>query len=273
MSEAKGEGAGQERAAMSEGERLGRFDLHVHTTMSDGGLPLDEVIEVARQRGVVIGISDHVSGRNPGHFVSDDAKLRSYLEAIEGAPVLRAAELCWSDPFSEALAGGHGDRFDYLIGSNHGFRLPDGSLGSPWWKSLPGEWAARPQRLMDHMVDNICELITQMPIALIAHPTLTPPALYALDPNVEVWWTEERESRVIEAAVGAGVALEISNRYRLPHDRFLTRAREAGATFTLGSDGHERHQVANLEWALATARRNGIGDTMMYLPERALRWV
>jgi hypothetical protein len=79
MSEAKGEGAGQERAAMSEGERLGRFDLHVHTTMSDGGLPLDEVIEVARQRGVVIGISDHVSGRNPGPFVSDDAKRRSFV--------------------------------------------------------------------------------------------------------------------------------------------------------------------------------------------------
>ena len=79
--------------------------------------------------------------------------------------------------------------------------------------------------------------------------------------------------RVIEAAVKAGVALEISNRYRLPHDRFLTKAREAGATFTLGSDGHERHQVACLDWALATARRNGIGDEMMYLPERAQRWM
>lgn len=258
---------------VERGERLGKFDLHVHTTMSDGSLELEDVIEVARQRGVVVGIADHASTRNPDLFVSNSRKLSAYLEAIESAPVLRAAELCWADPFSEQVVTGDDfGRFDYLIGSNHGFRLPDGSFGSPWWRTLPGEWASRPDQLMDAMVDNICDLITQMPIALIAHPTLTPPALFALDPDVEAWWTEEREARVIEAAVKAGVALEISNRYRLPHDRFLTRAREAGATFTLGSDGHELHQVACLDWALETARRNGIGDEMMYLPERALRW-
>ena len=40
-------------AGQSEGrERLGKFDLHVHTTMSDGSLDLREVIEVARARGV-----------------------------------------------------------------------------------------------------------------------------------------------------------------------------------------------------------------------------
>ena len=25
------------------------------------------------------------------------------------------------------------ERFDYRIGSNHGFALPDGTWASPWW--------------------------------------------------------------------------------------------------------------------------------------------
>ncbi len=263
-----GDEAASETPAASD--LLGRFDLHVHTTMSDGSVELSEVVDIARERGVIVGISDHVSGRNPAYFVSDRERLSRYLDAIESVPVLRAAELCWCDPFSSSLVAEEIERFDYLIGSNHGFRLPDGSIGSPWWKELPGEWARDPDRLMELMVEDICELIGAMPIALVAHPTLTPPALYALDPSVERWWTPDREDRVIEAAVRAGVALEISNRYRLPHDGFLTKALQAGATFTLGSDGHDRNQIAALDWALETARRIGIGQDSMYLPERAM---
>jgi histidinol phosphatase-like PHP family hydrolase len=105
-----------------------------------------------------------------------------------------------------------------------------------------------------------------MPIRIVAHPTLLAPALLDLDPEPEAWWTEEREDRFIEAAVAAGVAIEISNRYRLPHDRLLTKAREAGALFSLGSDAHHRHQVTRLDWAVAAARRAGITDRQIFEP-------
>ena len=107
---------------------IGRYDLHVHTTMSDGSLELAEVLAIARGLGVTLGIADHVSARNVGAFVSSADKLESYLREIEAAPVFRAAELCWCDPFSESLTPELRGRFDYLIGSNHGFRLPNGSI-------------------------------------------------------------------------------------------------------------------------------------------------
>lgn len=237
--------------------------------MSDGELELAEVARVAEALGVQVGIADHVSSRNTDLFVSTPEKLDRYLDALDGASVFRSAELCWRDSFSQSLADEIIERFDYLVGSNHGFALPDGSMVSPWSRALPSAWAAAPARFMDIWVQNLCDLVAAMPIAIVAHPTLVPPALLSLESDMHSWWTEEREDRFVEATVRAGVALEISNRYRLPHDRLLKKAREAGARFTLGSDGHQRHQVARLEWAVQAAERAGIGDKQLFIPVRA----
>ena len=250
------------------GSMLGRQDLHAHTTMSDGALPLERVVALARERGVQIGIADHVSRRNTHMFVSSEAEVRAYLDALEGADVFRSAEFCWCDDFGAGLPAEITDRLDYAIGSNHGFPLPDGQFGSPWWETLPAPWDADPDGLMDAMVDEMCRMVRTMPVQIAAHPTLTPPALYALEDDVDAWWTDAREDRYVEAVAASGVALEISNRYRLPHDRLLRKALQAGARFTLGSDGHTEAQVARLEWAAETARRVGITDAQLFVPER-----
>lgn len=253
---------------MTETGLLGRQDLHAHTTMSDGDLPLERVVELARERGVQIGIADHVSSRNVERFVATEERVREYLDALEEAPVFRSGEFCWCDHMWRSLPAEVMDRFDYRVGSNHGFWLPDGSMGSPWWQRLPEPWDRRPQELMEIMVRNLCDMVRTMPVQIAAHSTLTPPALYALNDDVHAWWTGEREDRYVEALAESGVALEISNRYRLPHDRLLRKAKEAGARFSLGSDGHTERQVARLEWAVETARRVGVTEADLFVPER-----
>ena len=247
---------------------IGRQDLHCHTDMSDGHLSLERVVEVARSRGVHVGIADHVSTRNPGMFVATVDEVRDYLDAIEGAPVFRSAEFCWCDTLWRDLPDEVMERFDYRIGSNHGFWLPDGSVGSPWWEVLPPPWDERPQELMELMARNLCDMVRTMPIHIAAHSTFMPPAFRELEPDVHAWWTEEREDRYVDALRESGVALEISNRYRLPHDRLLRKAKEAGVRFSLGSDGHSERQVAALDWAAETARRMGITDGEMFVPGR-----
>lgn len=256
-------------AARSE-PRLGSQDLHVHTAMSDGDLPLDEVVAVARERGVEVGIADHVSTRNLRRFIASRDALDRYLHRLDGAPVFRSGEFCWCDDLWATLPPEVLERFDYRIGSNHGFWLPDGSMASPWWQTLPAPWDRRTDELLDVMVANLCDLVRTMPIQIVAHSTLLPQALYERERDPEAWWTEAREDRFIEAAVAAGVAIEISNRYRLPHDRFLRKAREAGARFSLGSDGHTRQQVGQLGWAVAAAARAGVAAADLFVPERAL---
>jgi histidinol phosphatase-like PHP family hydrolase len=248
---------------------LGSLDLHAHTNMSDGDLPLARVVEIAESRGVKIGIADHISSRNFNRFISTEKRLRNYLDAIERFPVFRSGELCWCDDFGAAIPPDLLGRFDYLIGSNHGFPLPNGTLGSPWWSTLPGEWTNNPHGLMDIMVDSLCGLVREMPVQIIAHSTLMPPALLRIEPDVEEWWTDEREDRFVDAFSGSEVAMEISNRYRLPHDRVLKKAKEAGVRFSLGSDGHNENQIGRLDWALATARRIGITPAGMFVPDSA----
>jgi histidinol phosphatase-like PHP family hydrolase len=245
---------------------LGTQDLHAHTTMSDGALSLAEVVALADERGVAIGIADHVSTRNPERFVATEAQLREYLDALDRYSVFHSGEFCWCDALAASIPEELMARFDYRIGSNHGFALPDGTMGSPWWTSLPAPWRDRPDEVMEIMVRNLCDLVRAMPIEIVAHPTFMPAALLALEPEVHAWWTEEREDRFIEAAVESGVAFEISNRYRLPHDRFLKKALAAGARFSLGSDGHNAKQVGRLEWAVETARRVGITDADLFVP-------
>ena len=252
----------------ADGALLGRQDLHCHTTMSDGRLSLERVVEVAAERGVQVGIADHVSTRNPELMVSTDEEVAAYLDAIEAAPVFRSAEFCWCDTLWRELPDEVMRRFDYRIGSNHGFWLPDGSVASPWWERLPAPWDSRPQKLMELLAANLCDMVRTMPIQIAAHSTLIPPALRALEPDVHAWWTEEREDRYVEALAESGVALEISNRYRLPHDRLLAKALEAGVRFSLGSDGHSEKQVAALDWAAETARRVGVTDDELFVPER-----
>ncbi|MDQ3389451.1 MAG: PHP domain-containing protein [Gemmatimonadota bacterium] len=249
-------------------EGLGSQDLHVHTDMSDGDLPLERVIQLAAERGVMIGIADHVSSRNATRFVSTGERLRQYLAVLEDPPVFRAGEFCWCDPFGIDLPAEVAASFDYRIGSNHGFALPDGSMASPWWTTLPEPWAKRPQELMEILTRNLCDMVRSMPIQIAAHSTLLPPALLRLEEDVHAWWTEEREDRYVEALRESGVALEISNRYRLPHDRLLRKAREAGARFALGSDGHTEAQVGRLDWAVETARRAGISAGDLFVAER-----
>lgn len=250
---------------------LGSQDLHSHTTMSDGEVRLDEVVRLAQDRGVAIGISDHVSSRNIERFVASGQEVREYLAAIEAQPVFVAAEFCWRDGLPFELPDSTMDRFDYRIGSNHGFLLPDGSWGSPWWKKLPDGWHDRPQELMESLVDELCQLVSTMPIEIVAHSTFMPVALFDFERDVHAWWTDVREDRFVDAVARSGVAMEISNRYRLPHDRLLRKAKEAGVTFSLGSDGHRRDQIAHLEWAVETARRVGIGEGDMFVAERRAR--
>jgi histidinol phosphatase-like PHP family hydrolase len=253
----------------ANGSSLGSHDLHVHTGMSDGALPLERVVEIAQELGVVVGIADHISTRNMKRFVSTVGAVERYLDALEEAPVFRSGEFCWCDELWASLPDELRERFDYRVGSNHGFWLPDGSMASPWWQTLPDAWAARPGELADVMVHNLCDLVRTMPIEIVAHSTLLPPALLALESDVTAWWTEEREDRFIDAVVASGVAMEISNRYRLPHDRLLRKAREAGARFSLGSDGHTEAQVARLGWAVDTALRVGLTEADLFVPERA----
>jgi histidinol phosphatase-like PHP family hydrolase len=237
------------------------LDCHAHSTFSDGKLTVPEVVTVARKRGVRQTVSDHLSSYME-HAVRTVDAASAYLDALEQYDVYRSGEFCWHDSLWRELPAALVRRFTHRIGSLHGVWLPDGELVYAFSrKSL----RVTPDEYMNAHVENVERFAREMPVDILAHPTLLPMTLRRCP--LEELWTEEREERAVRALAGAGIAFEISNRYRA-HERFIRRALDAGVRLSLGSDGHTTEQVADIAYPLSLARTLGVPDDELYDPAR-----
>ena len=238
------------------------LDCHAHSTFSDGALSVPEVIDLARTRGTRPSISDHVASYMSSAVRSVEA-VRAYLDALEQYEVMRGGEFCWHDALWRALPDDLVRRFTHRIGSLHAIFLPGGELVYAFSRKFPADLS--PDRYMDAHVENLERFAREMPVDILAHPTLLPLSLRSLP--LEELWTEEREERAVRALHRAGIAFEISNRYRA-HERFVRRAHDRGVRLSLGSDGHTVAQVADLAYPLAIARKLGASSDKLYDPAR-----
>jgi histidinol phosphatase-like PHP family hydrolase len=235
-------------------------DCHAHTTMSDGSLDVPALVERARARGVVPSVADHVT-RDISRGVRTAAEAERYVAELERHEVLPAGEFCFHDALWRELPEALVRRLSHRVGSLHGIFMPNGRLVHMFGRWSPGDMT--PEAYMDVHLDNLERFAAEMPVDVLAHPTLVPVSLRRIP--LEELWTEAHEERAVRALAAAGIAFEISNRYR-PHERFVRRAVAAGVRMSLGSDGHTAEQVADVAWPLALLRGLGVPDGEIYDP-------
>lgn len=237
------------------------LDLHTHTTFSDGRLTPVEVLEVAREMGCEVGISDHCG---QGAFqLEDNGRFDRYLDALEPLPVLRSVELDLGNRgrvTDDRLA-----RCDYLIGGVHSINLDGGEGRLDFFdrKADPGD----PKAVIEAMLAAIGRGAAEHRYQILAHPGLLPTALRGQAGRL---LDERWEMGVIELALRHGFALEISSRWELPGGRLIEKARRAGVRFSLGSDGHGRETMCRLDYSLRMVEVCGIPDGQIFRPEAAL---
>jgi histidinol phosphatase-like PHP family hydrolase len=236
------------------------LDCHAHSTWSDGELEVPELIERVSARGVRPSISDHVS-RDVSGAIDSVETLERYLEALETLPVLRGAEFCWHDSLWRDIPPPMMDRFTHRLGSFHAVWLPNGDLVFAFSRRWPDGLTGT--AYVDALLDNLDRLVVEMPIDILAHPTLLPIAVRKEHP--ESVWTEAQEDRLVRALARSGIAFEISSRYK-PHERLVRRAYAEGVRLALGSDGHRAEQVGNIDFSLSLARAIGVRDDELYDP-------
>jgi histidinol phosphatase-like PHP family hydrolase len=237
------------------------IDCHAHTTMSDGALSIEELIEAVRARGVRPSIADHLS-TDVSLSVKSIEGVRAYLDALAPHDVARGGEFCWHDPLWRELPDDLAARFTHRIGSLHAVHIPGASSPlSMFHRTLPNELT--PAAYMAHHLDDLERLAAGMPVDILAHPTLLPLPLRNLP--VDELWTDALEDRLVDALFRAEIAFEISNRYR-PHERLVKRAHDRGVQLSLGSDGHTREQVGDLAFPLEMAMRVGAEAHTLFDP-------
>ena len=211
-----------------------RGDLHVHTTASDGKASVLEMAIAARERGYeYLAICDHtVSVRVVPGLDADG--LRRQAEEIDAA--------------NEQLAP-----FRILKGSEVDIRrdgtldLPDDVLGELDWVQLSLHAGQREAR--GSLTDKVTEAMRHPAVRCLSHPKGR--ILNHREPNAL-----DLEA-VLAVALEHGVALEING---LPDRLDLSGpdarlAVEAGVPLVASTDAHSVRGLANMELAVATARR------------------
>jgi histidinol phosphatase-like PHP family hydrolase len=235
-------------------------DCHAHSTHSDGTMTVADVAALAQRLGVRGSVSDHIS-RDAPTTLDSVAAIETYLDDLDRHDVLRGGEFCWHDDLWREVPAGVVKRFTHRLGSLHSIRLSDGSFFRAFSSQLPPALTA--DVYIEAHVTSLETLAREMPVDILAHPTLMPPPLRALDPHE--LWSEAHEERAVRALSAAGIAFEISGRYP-PHERLVRRAFEGGVRLSLGSDGHRPDQVANITTPLGLARSIGVRDDDLYDP-------
>jgi histidinol phosphatase-like PHP family hydrolase len=239
-------------------------DCHAHSTLSDGALDVPALIERVIGRGVRPSVSDHISRDVKGAVASIEAAA-DYLDQLERFAIGRGGEFCWHDSLWRELPDDLAARFTHRLGSLHAIYLDDRTLVHAFSRRFPPSLSA--ETYMDALVANAEDLAARMPVDILAHPTLVNLTLRHV-PSEELW-SEEHEERLVTALAAAGIAFEISARYK-PHERIVRRAVDRGVRIALGSDGHASDQVGDLTFPLALARHCGVRDEDLFDPYERL---
>ena len=215
-----------------------RGDLHCHTAWSDGRATVLEMAAAARARGYeYLAVCDHtpsvgvVTGLSADDLRRQAGEIAAVNERLAPFRVLRGVEC------------------DIL---------PDGSLDAP--ADVLGEldWVqislhAGQRRPGPELTKIVCEAMRRPHVSALSHPKgriLNHRPENALDLDA-----------VFEAALETGVALEVNglpDRLDLSGEH-VRGAVAAGVSLVVSSDAHSTAGLANLELAVATARRGGAG--------------
>ena len=122
-----------------------------------------------------------------------------------------------------------------------------------------------PQDFMNQLVKAI-ENILQEPVDIYVNPTYLPDEIAD---QYDALWTTERMDRVINALLENDVAFEINNRRKIPSQAFIQRAKDAGVTFTFGTNNGGADDLGNLDYCIEMVEACGLKPNDMWHPGKS----
>ncbi|HWR51610.1 MAG TPA: hypothetical protein VN428_10915 [Bryobacteraceae bacterium] len=236
-------------AAALAADDLPRVDLHVHIDSEEN--PAKSITPAAaaalsQKLGIKFGVL--AEGGCAGD-IRDDRTLEEFLRGFEGVPLYRGLQVYGFD-WPRCLSKQNRAHLDYIAAD--ALIFPDRS-GKNVWLWLAGVKFDDAQDFMERYVDFNVKVLSQ-PIQVWTNPTYLPESLEARYAEL---WTPERMRRVITAAVKNRIAIELNTRFRIPSASFVRMAKDAGARFTFGSNGHVT-SIGDISYGLNVARQCGL---------------
>ena len=232
------------------------FDLHMHTTWSDGKNTPEEMIEEAIRLGLAtVGISDHSSGDPCGMTLEQSVEYRAEMARLKEKYAGQIRVLCglerdyMTDDFAD---------YDYTIGSVHWLRMPDGHRISIDWtpeklregaeKYFGGDFYA----LAEAYYATVAKVVEVTKCDIIGHFDLVTkfievdPAFDTRDPRYIKAWQQAADAllktgKPFEVNTGA-----VSRGYRTepyPAKDIRDYIRAHGGKLIMSSDAHSKENI------------------------------
>ena len=211
-----------------------RAELHAHTTASDGGMELEELVAQAKKRRFhTIAVTDHsrssavAGGLDVDRLLAQGERIRAYNAEVKGITVLAGSEV-------DILSDGKLDYDDEILDGL------DVVVASPH-VALSQDPKAATKRLL--------RAIESGKVNVLGHPTGRLIGKRAgLEPDMK---------KLIDAAIAHDTALEINSHWmRLDlRDTHVRAAVDAGALIAIDCDVHEAGDFENIRFGVATGRR------------------
>ena len=229
------------------------IDFHVHLK----GWNQEQAIEHSRKVGIFYGIAPNCG---IGFPVTSDADIATYLDTTKNLPCFRAMQgegREWTTSFSREAQ----EKFDYVFTDAMTFSDHKGRRTRLWmpdelWIDIPNE------QYMDIIVDRMVKTLKEEPINIYVNPTFLPKQMM---PDYDNLWTDVRISKLIEALVTKQIALEINARYRLPNEKIIRAAKEAGIRFAFGTNNADA-EIGKLEYCIEMMKKCGLTERDMFFP-------
>jgi putative hydrolase len=197
-----------------------RYDVHIHSTYSDGISDISEIVHRANALHLeTIAITDHfwpsMGSQRGGKNTIDNRRIEIETARTDypKLTILDGAEVDIQSSGTLAPVAGGLDQFDIIIGSFH-------------WVSDSRTWASA-----------LTKALQKPQFQILGH----------WDGYLSSY--QEEDGRLVAKAIAdVGIAIELNGRYMSEQTGFLEMARDLGCVFSLGSDSHSAETIGQLDF-------------------------
>jgi Txe/YoeB family toxin of Txe-Axe toxin-antitoxin module len=235
-------------------------DLHIHLK---GKLTIEGAAKKSKKENIQYGIAVNCGLGFPVH---SDSQIDSVLQIFKGYPqfyiAMQAEGREWVNIFSKESR----DKFDYVFTDAMTFTDEKGRRNRIWLKDET--WIDDEEQFMDYLVNTLVKILNTEPINIYVNSTYLPAQMAG---RYSHFWTTERMDRVIRAAKDNNIAIEINNRFKIPSEDFIKRAKEAGVKFTIGTNNADEN-FTGAAYALEMIRNCKLTQGDFYLPVKKNRF-
>jgi len=229
-------------------------DLHIHLK---GNFGVEDAVKKSKEENIRYGIAFNCGLKFPIH---KDSQIDSAINTMKDYPqfylAMQAEGREWVDLFSKESR----EKFDYVFTDAMTFTDEKGRRNRIWMRNET--WIDDEEAFMEYLVKTIEKIITEEPIDIYVNPTFLP---QQMSDRYDQFWKPERMDRVINAAKKSGVAIEINNRYKIPSEAFIKRAKAAGVKFTVGTNNADEN-FSGAAYALEMIKNCKLTEDDFFLP-------